>query len=65
MALFGAPLAREDHALRGAYAALRLRDTITRYAAEFQRTAGVPVQIREALLGDRRLEQAAALRGAR
>jgi double zinc ribbon protein/adenylate/guanylate cyclase family protein len=32
MALFGAPLALEDHAVRACYAALRMQDTIKRYA---------------------------------
>jgi class 3 adenylate cyclase/tetratricopeptide (TPR) repeat protein len=32
MALFGAPLAHEDHAIRACYAALRMRDSIKRYA---------------------------------
>jgi class 3 adenylate cyclase len=32
MALFGAPLAHEDHAVRACYAALRMRDSVKRYA---------------------------------
>jgi class 3 adenylate cyclase len=32
MALFGAPLAHEDHAVRGCYAALRIQETVRRYA---------------------------------
>ena len=39
MALFGAPIAHEDHAQRACYAALQLRDEITRYATEVKRTA--------------------------
>src|SRR5882762_1500353 len=46
MALFGAPLAHEDHAVRACYAALRMQESIGRYGDEVQRTHGVPVQIR-------------------
>jgi class 3 adenylate cyclase/tetratricopeptide (TPR) repeat protein len=46
MALFGAPLAHEDHAVRACYAALRMQDAVTRYGDEVQRTHGVPLQIR-------------------
>jgi class 3 adenylate cyclase/tetratricopeptide (TPR) repeat protein len=46
MALFGAPLAQEDHAVRGCYAALRMQDTLKRYAASMFRAHGVPVQVR-------------------
>ncbi|MDP2701139.1 MAG: adenylate/guanylate cyclase domain-containing protein, partial [Candidatus Rokubacteria bacterium] len=46
MALFGAPLASEDHAVRACYAALRMQESIKRYAEEMQRQAGVPIQIR-------------------
>ena len=49
MALFGAPLAHEDHAVRACYAALRMQETIQQYAAEVQRTHGVPVHIRVGL----------------
>src|SRR5207253_3358135 len=49
MALFGAPLAHEDHALRACYAALRMHDTIRRYTEELRRTHGVEVQIRVGL----------------
>src|SRR5215475_2746155 len=49
MALFGAPIAHEDHAVRACYAALRMQDTVTRYSDEMQRLHGVPVQIRVGL----------------
>jgi class 3 adenylate cyclase len=46
MALFGAPLAVEDHAVRACYAGLRMQETVTRYADEVQRSHGVQVAIR-------------------
>src|SRR2546426_3944442 len=49
MALFGAPLAHEGHAVRACYAALRMQETVTRYSDEMQRSQGVPVQIRVSL----------------
>jgi class 3 adenylate cyclase/tetratricopeptide (TPR) repeat protein len=49
MALFGAPLAHEDHAVRACYAALRMQETVKRYAEEVHRTQGVPLQIRVGL----------------
>ena len=49
MALFGAPIAHEDHAVRACYAALRMQETITRYADEVQRSHGVPVMVRVGL----------------
>ncbi len=49
MALFGAPLAHEDHAVRACYAALRMQETVARYADEVQRSYGVPVTIRVGL----------------
>ncbi|HEV8475108.1 MAG TPA: adenylate/guanylate cyclase domain-containing protein, partial [Methylomirabilota bacterium] len=49
MALFGAPLAHEDHAVRACYAALRMQDTIRRYSEELRRTQGVEVQVRVGL----------------
>src|SRR5262245_21625664 len=49
MALFGAPLAHEDHAVRACYAALRMQESVTRYGDEVQRTHGVPLQIRVGL----------------
>jgi class 3 adenylate cyclase/tetratricopeptide (TPR) repeat protein len=49
MALFGAPLAHEDHAVRACYAALRMQESVTRYGDEMQRSYGIPVQIRVGL----------------
>src|SRR5438552_7553383 len=46
MALFGAPVAHEDHAVRACYAALRMQETISDYGDEMQRAHGVPIQIR-------------------
>jgi class 3 adenylate cyclase/tetratricopeptide (TPR) repeat protein len=49
MALFGAPVAHEDHAVRACYAALRMQESMKRYAEEARRTYGIPVQIRVGL----------------
>src|SRR5690242_3413866 len=49
MAIFGAPLAHEDHAIRACYAALRMQDTLKRYAEEVRRTHGISVRIRVGL----------------
>src|SRR5881628_1343923 len=46
MALFGAPLAHEDHAVRACYAALRMQETVGAYGDEMQRAHGIPIQIR-------------------
>jgi class 3 adenylate cyclase/tetratricopeptide (TPR) repeat protein len=46
MALFGAPIAHEDHAVRACYAALRMQESVNRYAEEARRAHGVTVQIR-------------------
>ena len=46
MALFGAPLAREDHALSACYAALRMQETVRGYAEQIQQRHGVPLAIR-------------------
>src|SRR5438128_4983944 len=40
MALFGAPIAHEDHAVRACYAALRMQESVTRYAEEARRARG-------------------------
>jgi class 3 adenylate cyclase/tetratricopeptide (TPR) repeat protein len=49
MALFGAPLAHEDHAVRACYAALAMQQAIRRYTAEIRRDHGIEVQIRVGL----------------
>jgi class 3 adenylate cyclase len=49
MALFGAPLAHEDHAVRACYAALRMQEAVQQYAIEVQRTHGVPLHMRVGL----------------
>jgi class 3 adenylate cyclase/tetratricopeptide (TPR) repeat protein len=49
MALFGAPLAHEDHAVRACYAALRMQESVRRYAEEARRAHGVTVRIRVGL----------------
>ena len=46
MALFGAPIAHEDHAHRACYAALQLRDELKRYGEQVKRTHGVGLAFR-------------------
>jgi class 3 adenylate cyclase/tetratricopeptide (TPR) repeat protein len=49
MALFGAPITHEDHAVRACYAALRMQESVRRYTDEVQRRTGLPIQIRVGL----------------
>jgi class 3 adenylate cyclase len=49
MALFGAPIAHEDHARRACYAALHLRDELARYAADLRREQGLNFSVRMGL----------------
>ena len=46
MALFGAPVAIEDHALRAVQAALAIRETLSGYGEQFKRERGVELQLR-------------------
>jgi class 3 adenylate cyclase/predicted ATPase len=46
MALFGAPIAHEDHAQRACYAALHLRDALRSYSEELKRARGVNFSVR-------------------
>jgi class 3 adenylate cyclase/tetratricopeptide (TPR) repeat protein len=49
MALFGAPLAHEDHAVRACYAALRMQESVRKYADEVRRSHAAAVKIRVGL----------------
>jgi class 3 adenylate cyclase/tetratricopeptide (TPR) repeat protein len=46
MALFGAPLAQEDHAQRACYAALHLRDRVSEFASDLRRSDGLSMSLR-------------------
>ena len=46
MALFGAPLAHEDHAARACYATLAMQKAIHQYTEEFQRAHGIKILLR-------------------
>src|SRR5215510_10562692 len=49
MALFGAPVAHEDHAVRACYAALAMQAALRRYAEEVRRSRGLELRIRVGL----------------
>src|SRR6516162_4261989 len=49
MALFGAPVAHEDHAVRACYAALALQAALRRYAEDVRRSHGLEMQLRVGL----------------
>ena len=49
MALFGAPVAHEDHAVRTCYGALAMQAALRRYAEEVRRSHGLEMQARVGL----------------
>src|SRR5262245_65784806 len=49
MALFGAPVAHEDHAVRACYAALRMEESVKKYSEEVRRSHGAVVKMRVGL----------------
>ena len=46
LALFGAPIAHEDHAVRACYAGLRMQDTVARYSDQLHLSHGPAIEIR-------------------
>jgi class 3 adenylate cyclase len=58
MALFGAPVALEDHARRACYAGLEMQRSVASYAAELKDTDGIDLELRvginsgEVIVGD-------------
>ena len=49
MAIFGAPLAHEDHAVRACYAALAMQSSIRAYSSQMRRSHGIEVELRVGL----------------
>src|SRR5436305_2479412 len=49
MAVFGAPVAHEDHARRACYAALHLQRELASYVGELRRTRGLSFSVRTGL----------------
>jgi class 3 adenylate cyclase/predicted ATPase len=49
MALFGAPIAHEDHALRACYTALAMQDAMRSYTDEVRRCRGLELRLRVGL----------------
>src|SRR5262245_64517283 len=49
MALFGAPVAHEDHAVRACYAGLAMKAAMRQYAEEVRRAHGLEMQVRVGL----------------
>jgi class 3 adenylate cyclase/tetratricopeptide (TPR) repeat protein len=45
-ALFGAPMAHEDHPQRALYAAVRMQDELRRYGSKLQQEGRAPIEIR-------------------
>jgi class 3 adenylate cyclase len=58
MALFGAPVALEDHARRACYAGLEMQHSVAAYATELRETEGIELALRvginsgEVIVGD-------------
>jgi class 3 adenylate cyclase len=49
MALFGAPIAHEDHARRAVHTAVAIRDALSGYREELTRQRGIDFQVRQGL----------------